>query len=134
MQAAELLAMVSAAGGQFWLEEGRVRARLPESLRPMVDVLREHRDEIIELLSSRPDMPAGVRLIHWDLKNAPVQLSRCETATDVDQFVRSTLRQVEARLRGKNWLAGNGTPTTLIDRLAACGCIVALDDRKAMLQ
>ena len=75
MQTAELLATVSAADGQLWLEGGKVRACLPESLRPMVDVLSEHKDEIIELLARRPTMPSGVRLVSWSPKAAPVQLS-----------------------------------------------------------
>jgi hypothetical protein len=134
MQTAELLATVSAAGGQLWLEDGKVRARLPESLRPMVDVLREHRGEIIELLGQRPAMPAGVRLVSWSPKYAPVQLSRCETVTDTEKFIRTTLMQVEARLSGKDWLDGGWGLSGLLARLEACGCRVALDDRMAALQ
>ena len=89
MQTDEILAMVSAAGGLLWLERGKVRARLPESLRPMVDKLREHKGEIIELLAPRPAMPAGVRLVSWSPKDAPIQLSRCEQSR--------TLRNSSAR-------------------------------------
>lgn len=51
MQAAEILDVVSDAGGLIWLEGDKLRARLPETLRPLVETLREHKFEIIELLA-----------------------------------------------------------------------------------
>jgi hypothetical protein len=134
MQTAELIVRVSAAGGQLWLEDGKVRARLPESLRPMLDALRAHRSEIAELLAQRPAMPAGVRLIRWEPKAAPVRLSEWSTVTDVDLFMRSTLMQLEAALEGLTWQSGNWGLCGLLERLAAVGCIVALDDPRRMLQ
>jgi hypothetical protein len=80
------------------------------------------------------DLPAGVRLIRWVPATAPVHLSRFETVTHLDIFVRTTLAQLDARLHGKTWLAGNRTLSTLLARLEACGCIVALDDPKKVLQ
>ncbi|MGB6112613.1 MAG: hypothetical protein WA430_04290 [Acidobacteriaceae bacterium] len=56
MQADEIIQTVYYAGGQLWLEGDKVRARLPESLRPLVGVIREHKWEIIELLSQHPQM------------------------------------------------------------------------------
>jgi len=85
-------------------------------------------------VARRPAMPAGVRLIRWEPKAAPVRLSKCSTVTDIDKFVHSTLRQVEARLYGKDWLAGNWTLSTLLARLEACGCCVALDNPHEALQ
>ena len=133
MQLNEIIRTVYAAGGRLWLEGDKLHARLPEKLRPLVPVIRERKPEIVDLLSQRPAMPAGVRLVRWEPKIAPVELSRCETVVDVDKFIRSTLMQVEARLHGKDWLAG-WTLSTLIDRLAAVGCHVTLDDGKAALQ
>jgi hypothetical protein len=134
MQTDELLVTVSAAGGQLWLEGGKLRARLPESLRPMVDVLREHRVEIIELLAQRPAMPAGVRLVSWNPKAAPIRLSQCETVTDTGKFIRSTLRQLEAALEGRSWQSGNWGLSGLLERLAAVGCMVALENPRRALQ
>ena len=134
MQAVEILDVVSDAGGLIWLEGERVHARLPEALRPLVETLREHKFEIVELLAQRPPMPAGVRLLRWEPKDAPVQVSRCVTVLDVDKFTRSTLQQVAARLSGKGWMDGGWTLSTLIDRLANVGCYVKLEDRKAGLQ
>jgi hypothetical protein len=128
MQATEIIEKITDAGGRIWLEEDKVRARLPETLRPLVSAIRSHKAELMAELARRPAMPAGVRLIRWEPEDAPVQLSRCETATDIDGFIRSTLRQVEARLLGKNWLAGNWPLSILIDRLDAVGCHVQIDD------
>lgn len=55
-------------------------------------------------------------------------------AADVDLFIRSTLRQLEAQLCGKNWLAGGWGLSGLLARLEACGCHVALDDPRKALQ
>ena len=133
--ATESLHTVQSHGGQLWLVDGeRLRYRLPESLRPMVDVLREHKGGIIELLSQCPVMPAGVRLLSWNPKAAPIQLSVCETVMDTGKFIQSTLRQVDARLHNQNFLAGNWTLSELLARLAACGCRVAFDDPRKALQ
>ena len=134
MQAAEILDVVSDAGGLIWLEGEKVRARLPETLRPLVRTLREHKFEIIELLVQRPPMPAGVRLIRWEPKVAPVQLSPCSTVTDVDLFICSTLRQLAAALEGRSWQSGNWGLSGLLARLEACGCRVALDNPRKALQ
>jgi hypothetical protein len=79
-------------------------------------------------------MPAGVRLIRWEPVQVPVRISECSNVVDVELFIRTTLRQVEARLTGKGWLSGSWTLSTSIDRLAAVGCHVALDDPKVALQ
>ncbi|HTF62893.1 MAG TPA: hypothetical protein VK638_09295 [Edaphobacter sp.] len=134
MLTTEIIETITSAGGQIWLVEGKIHARLPENLRSMVNVIRSRKADLIDELALRPVMPVGVRLIFWEPKDPPVQLSRCETVTDVDKFTCSTLRQVEARLHSKGWLAGNWTLATLMDRLAAVGCHVALDDRKRALQ
>lgn len=133
MQAIEILDAVSAAGGQLWLDGDNVRARLPESLRPLVSAIRERKPELVELLGLRPLTPLGVRLIRWERQDAPIQLSRCETVTGIDTFIRTTLMQIDARLHDKRFLAGCWTLSELLARLAAVGCHVTLDDSKAML-
>src|SRR5271157_3919785 len=79
-------------------------------------------------------LPDGVRLVRWEPVPAPVRLSPCSTVTDVDLFIRATLRQLEAALEGRNWQAGNWGLSGLIERLAACGCGVVLDDPRKALQ
>jgi hypothetical protein len=134
MVAAEIIETITRKGGRIWLEEDKVRAHLPETLRPLVGVIHSHKAELIAELARRPAMPAGVRLVSWSPREAPVQLSECSIVTDVDKFIRSTLRQVEARLHGEHWLVGNWTLSTLLDRLEACGCFVKLDDLRRAVQ
>lgn len=85
-------------------------------------------------LARRPAMPVGVRLIRWEPIDAPVQLSRCETVTDVDRFIRTTLAQLAARLSRKKFVDGGWGLSGLLARLEACGCIVGLDDSGKALQ
>jgi len=99
-----------------------------------MEELRKHKAELIAELARRPAMPAGVRLVRWEPKTAPVQLSQCSTVTDTEKFIRMTLGQLEAALEGRNWQAGNWGLSGLIERLAACGCGVALDDPRKALQ
>lgn len=134
MQTAEILDTISAAGGQLWLEGDKIRARLPESLRPFVSVIREHKPEIVELLAQWPVMPRGVRLLSYLPATAPVKVSPSETVIDTGRFIQSTLRQVDARLHNRNFLAGCWTLSELLARLASVGCRVALEDWKAILQ
>jgi hypothetical protein len=101
---------------------------------PVLEELKRHKPELMVELARRPAMPVGVRLISWERKEAPVQLSEYSTVTDVDLFIRSTLRQLEARLSDKGWLDGGWTLSTLLERLALCGCVVALDDPRKGFQ
>ena len=89
---------------------------------------------VIELLARRPAMPSGVRLVSWEPKAAPVRLSECSTVTDVNLFILSTLRQLAAHLNGEGWQDGGWGLSGLLERLAACGCVVALDDPRKAIQ
>lgn len=134
MRAEEIISAIHRGGGNIWLEGDKVRAHLPESLASLVDLIRSQKAELIAALAHRPEMPEGVRLVRWEPKHAPVSLSLCETVTDVDPFIRSTLREVASRISGDDWRAGNWTLSALIDRLADVGCIVELEEAKAALQ
>jgi hypothetical protein len=129
-----ILETVRQAGGALWVDGETLRYRMPKRLSPLVSAIRERKPELLDLLSERPAMPVGVRLISWEPKAAPVQISRCETATDVTRFAVSTIAQIDARLHDRRWLAGNWPLSELLARLAAVGCVVELEDRKAMLQ
>ena len=83
--------------------------------------------------AQRPLMPAGVRLLSYAPVTHPVRLSDWETVLDNQKFIESTLRQLDARLHGKHWVAGNWTLSALVDRMAAAGCLVELVDGNAML-
>jgi hypothetical protein len=130
----ELIQIVELAGGRFMIDGDRLGIVPATAAAPVMGELRQHKAELLAELARRPAMPAGVRLVSWSPKDAPVRLSECSTVTDVDLFICSTLRQLEARLSGKDWLAGGWGLSGLLARLEACGCVVALDDPRATLQ
>ena len=134
MLASEIIDKITRAGGRIWLEEDKVRARLPETLRPLVSLIHSHKPELMAELARRPAMPAGVRLVRYAPVAPPVKLSQCETVVDTEKFIRTMLMQIDARLHDRNFLAGNWPLSELLARLAALGCRVALDNKKAMLQ
>jgi hypothetical protein len=132
--APELIRAVESLGGRFMVDGGRLGIVPAAAAARLIDELRQYKVEIVELLAQRPVMPAGVRLIRWEPKAAPVRLSECSTVTDVDLFIRTTLQQLEAELEGRSWQAGNWGLCGLLERLEACGCIVELEDRRRLLQ
>jgi hypothetical protein len=44
------------------------------------------------------------------------------------------LRQLAAHLNGEGWQDGGWGLSGLLERLAACGCVVALDDPRKAIQ
>lgn len=134
MTAELLLETVTARGGQLWSDGGKLKYRLAVEDADLLEAVRQAKPQILELLASRPAIPSGVRLLRWEPKDAPVQLSRCERVTGVYRFIEATLMQVDARLHDKRWLAGNWPLSELIERLAAVGCMVEIENPKVMLQ
>jgi hypothetical protein len=132
--ALKLIRAVEANGGRFRVDGEYLVIAPGEAAVPMMEELRQHKAELLAELARRPAMPAGVRLVSWSPKDAPVRLSEHSTVTDVDLFIRSALQQLDARLSGKDWLAGGWGLSGLIDRLEACGCRVSLDDPRRELQ
>ncbi len=132
--ALELIRSVEANGGRFRVDGEYLVIAPGEAAAPVMEELREHKAELMAELARRPAMPAGVRLIRWEPKTAPVRLSECSTVTDTEKFIRTTLMQLAARLSGKDWLAGGWGLSGLLARLEACGCVVALDDPRKALQ
>jgi hypothetical protein len=130
----ELIQAVESLGGRFMVDGSRLGIVPATAAAPLIDELRRYKVEIVELLAQRPPMPTGVRLIHWEPKATPVRLSECSTVTDIDGFIRTTLIQLEAALEGKSWLAGNWGLAGLLERLAAVGCVVALENPRRALQ
>jgi hypothetical protein len=132
--ALELLESVEARGGSIRIDGQDLVISPREAAEPVLEELRRYKAELLAELARRPVMPAGVRLIRWRPVESPVRLSECSTVTNTELFIRATLRQVEARLSGSQWLTGNWTLSTLIDRLAAVGCVVEVEDARALLQ
>jgi hypothetical protein len=132
--AAELIAIVERNGGRFKIDGDRLGIVPKSAAAPVLEELRRHKPEIIDLLLRRPPMPAGVRLIHWEPKEAPVRLSEYATVTHPEFFIRTTLAQLDAHLRGEKWLDGGWGLSGLLGSLAACGCVVELEDRRRAMQ
>jgi hypothetical protein len=134
MHASELLRTIESAGGALWVNGDSLGYRLPESESSLVDELRTRKWELLDLLRERPPMPAGVRLVHWEPVPAPVRINRWMTVLDTENFIRITLEQIDARLNGIDWKAGNWTLSELMERLEAVGAFVALVDDRQRLQ
>jgi len=134
LSAADLIRAVRDRGGQFLIDGDRLGVIPRTAAEPFAEQIRQHKAELMAELSRRPTMPVGVRLASWNPKAAPVRLSECSTVTDTERFIGTTLAQLDAKLIGKSWPVGNWPLSTLIERLAAVGVEIALDDPKKALQ
>src|ERR1035441_7916398 len=123
---------------------------------PMLDVLRQCRDEVVRLLRGRegpqirgksqpdpyavalektiqsgpPPMPKGVRLLQWAPQLPPVAIESWAVVNDVLQFIQTTLSQLQAAMDGRNWLAGNRSVRELVDCLEQVGVKVSVEEIK----
>jgi hypothetical protein len=123
---------IECAGGVLAVKGERIRVRLPEDAAHLLEELRAHKDEVLSLLRRReeiPAMPRGVRLVHWEPKPAPVILTHCTVVTDVDRFIRMTLRELKAALAGNQWQSGHRSAHELVDRLEQCGVCVEIESK-----
>jgi hypothetical protein len=132
--ARQLIQAIEQRGGYFVRKGDDLTIYPREAGLPLVEELRAHKGEIIEVLAERPEVPAGVCLIRWAPVEAPVRLSECSTVTDCEQFIESSLQQLAAMLEGREWQAGNWGLYGLLERLAICGCVLALDDPQRAAQ
>jgi hypothetical protein len=79
---------------------------------------------------SKPQpMPEGVTLLRWAPGRPPMVIERWAVVNDVPQFIQTTLRQLEAAMAGKNWLAGNCSVRELVERLEQVGVKVSVERR-----
>ena len=72
-------------------------------------------------------MPAGVRLVSWEPKKPPVAIVHMGEVTDVPKSVAATLRELEAWLDGKDFLAGKWSVRELVERLEQVGVQVQVE-------
>jgi len=100
-----------------------------EELAQQVSFLRAHREEVSVLLQARaaiPVMPAGVRLLKWNLKEPPVAIETCAVVTDTVRFAQSTLEQLRTALaQPRRWVGW--TVPQLIDRRVQVGVCVSVE-------
>jgi hypothetical protein len=156
MTAPELIETIESVGGILTLNGDRIHYELPEDAAPMLDVLRQCRDEVVRLLRGRegpqirgkshpdpyavalektiqsgpPPMPKGVRLLQWAPQLPPVAIESWAVVNDVLQFIQTTLSQLQAAMDGRNWLAGNRSVRELVDRLEQVGVKVSVEEIK----
>jgi len=116
------------------LVDGKVKATFPagvqQQMAAVLGRIRANRTEVVEVLRRRceiPAMSAGVRLLAWEPKQPPVAIVTWAVVNDVPQFIRATLTQLEAALRGKNWLAANRSVRELVERLEQVGVKVNVE-------
>lgn len=131
MTAAELVQVVEAAGGRFMVDGDRLGIVPKEAAAPVLEELRAHKEEIIDLIESPrellPLLPRGVRLVSYLPKQTPVCVPPCSTVMNVELFVRSTLVQLDACLKGQARASGNWSREVLLERLAAVGVIAVIE-------
>lgn len=137
MTAIELLNAVEKVGGSLVLNGSQIKYAIPKRARWLISELKQNREELVRLLRGErtpAPMPPGVRLLKWDPKTPPVAIVRMGIVTNVDLFIDSTLRELRARLEGKNFLAGNWSLRELVDRLEQVGVRVQVehDENSAM--
>ncbi len=137
MNAPEVVRRIEEVGGTLSLNGDRIRYELPEDAAPMIEVLRQYRDEVFGVLRERrrsesgkshpdlyavvlekttqsepPPMPAGVKLLRWEPMRAPVGLTMFSVVTEPQRFIETTLQQLEAALRESFGLLVTGVCAT----------------------
>jgi hypothetical protein len=155
MTAPELIQTIEAAGGVLTLKGDRIRYELPEDAAPMVERLRQYRDEVLDVLRERerrqggqsppdlyavalekttqsepPPMPKGVGLLRWAPERPPVAIESWAIVNDIPQFIQTTLGQLQAAMAGKTWLAGNHSVRELVERLEEVGVNVSVEETR----
>jgi len=130
MTAIEVLHAVEKAGGSLALNGGQIKYTIPKGAAWLLHELKQNREELVGLLregGTPPPMPPGVRLLKWDPKTPPVAIVRMGIVSNVDKFIGATVRQLRARLEGKDFLAGNWSLRELVDRLEQVGVAVEIE-------
>ena len=131
----EALIEIETAGAALRLDGDRVKICYQDEMQrqelaKQVGLLRTRRVEVAELLRVRatiPEMPPGVRLIRWNLKQPPVAIEACAVVTDPSLFALRTLEQLKTvMVEPARWVGW--TLPQLIDRLRQVGVDVAVSE------
>jgi hypothetical protein len=132
MTAVEVIRQIEDLGGSLAIDGDRIRCALTDEAQVLVPELRRIRDEVYRALQDRggPEvhMPAGVRLLRWDLKPPPVEINTISVVLDPQRFAETTLRQLEASIQRKPWAAGNWSVRDLVERLEQVGVQVNVEE------
>jgi len=131
MTAIEVLHAIERAGGRVLLNGGQIKYEIPRRDVWLIGELKQNREELIGLLreAGTPlQMPTGVRLLKWEPKPPPVAIVHMGIVNNVDKFIGATLRELRARLEGRDFLAGNWSLRELVDRLEQVGVEVTVEN------
>jgi len=134
MTATEVLDAVERAGGSLALNGAQIKYTMPKEAAWLLHELKQNRKDLIELLRENgtpPPMPPGVRLLKWKPQTPPVAVVRMGIVSNVDKFIGATVRQLRARLEGKDFLAGNWSRRELVDRLEQVGVVVSVENAQS---
>lgn len=131
MTPAQVLLEIEKSGGSLRLDRDQIRYAIPKPAAWLVPEVRKQRGAIVALLGRRrpnpPPMPTGIRLLRWAPKAPPVLLQHCSVVIEVEKFIAATLAQLQARLRGNDFAAGNWSERELVDRLEQVGVEVEVE-------
>jgi hypothetical protein len=128
----DVITEAAVLGVKLRLDGRKIQAAVPRGqmarFRPMVEGLRANREELRRVLQQQttlPNMPAGVRLIEWNLKQPPVLIESNGIVIDPNLFGRRTLEDLGCALSNDAWV-GWSVPQ-LGDRLRQVGIVVELN-------
>jgi hypothetical protein len=128
----DVITEAAALGVKLRLDGRKIQAAVPRGqmarFRPTVERLRANREELRRVLQQQttlPNMPAGVRLIEWNLKQPPVLIESNGIVIDPNLFGRRTLEDLGRALSNDAWV-GWSVPQ-LVDRLRQVGIVVELN-------
>lgn len=131
MNAPELIELVERAGGLLTINGDKLKCRIPEDQADtLLPELRRLRDEVLAVIRQReamPALPAGVTIIEWNPKQAPIELHRWSVVTDVPAFITGRLQFLEAAMKGNAWLAGNRSVRDILEELEQVGVKLAVE-------
>jgi hypothetical protein len=147
--ASQIIRAIEANGGRVRADGDTLVIIPKDAAASVIDDLRRYKPELLAELARRNadrlnpalpihgtdtlapvDIAPGYRIVGQELKPPPIRLSDCSVVTDTAKFVAVTVRQLGHQLAGRTWLAGNWGLQGLLDRLAACGCVVEVEDEK----
>lgn len=83
--------------------------------------------------SGPPPMPDGVTLFSWEPKEPPIELNAVSIVTETRAFILSTLRELDAALRGDCWGSGNWSVRDLCERLEQVGVDIEVAEQKGRM-